>query len=198
MELMGGSAEGTCRAMRCACRVPGACACVPALGVLGPAGTGSETHARFLPTCRLPPRSLGQGNAPEGKQKSLVDLLQKTTAEGKELSRNNSQHTNLAAAESGAGGGAEEGGSGSERQSSSGAAEASAGTSGTGDAHATPSTPAPAGSGAAAAGAGTPGAADRGAAGPAGSSGQPRTPAMLTISSQQALKYIRHYGQIMK
>ncbi|PNW77589.1 hypothetical protein CHLRE_10g443350v5 [Chlamydomonas reinhardtii] len=143
-------------------------------------------------------RGLGQGNAPEGKQKSLVDLLQKTTAEGKELSRNNSQHTNLAAAESGAGGGAEEGGSGSERQSSSGAAEASAGTSGTGDAHATPSTPAPAGSGAAAAGAGTPGAADRGAAGPAGSSGQPRTPAMLTISSQQALKYIRHYGQIMK
>ncbi|KAG2448902.1 hypothetical protein HYH02_006250 [Chlamydomonas schloesseri] len=164
-------------------------------------------------------RGLGQGNAPEGKQKSLVDLLQKTTAEGKELSRNNSQHSNLAAAGStaaaaAAAGGAEEGGS--ERRSSSGAPEAHPGTSSSGtaaDGHtaaaAAPSTPA---SGSAAAGAGaagaagTPGPADRGAAGPAGSSGSgaapgqppPRTPNMLTISSQQALKYIKHYGQIMK
>ncbi|KAG2432824.1 hypothetical protein HXX76_008558 [Chlamydomonas incerta] len=144
-------------------------------------------------------RGLGQGNAPEGKQKSLVDLLQKTTAEGKELSRNNSQHINLSAAGSGAAGAGAEEGAGSERQSSSGAADAAPGTSGSGEGQAGASTPAPGGPGAAAAGAGTPGAADRGAAGPAGpSGGQPRAPNMLTISSQQALKYIKHYGQIMK
>ncbi|KXZ47615.1 hypothetical protein GPECTOR_34g774 [Gonium pectorale] len=40
------------------------------------------------------PFKRGMG-APEGRQKSLLDLLQKTTAEGKELSRTGSQHSNL-------------------------------------------------------------------------------------------------------
>ncbi|GLC36679.1 hypothetical protein PLESTB_000129400 [Pleodorina starrii] len=154
-------------------------------------------------------RGTGQGAVAEGRQKSLVDLLQRTTEEGKQLSRHGSQQSGLgdagatggdgAAAAAAAGGEDADGAGGSAAVAAEPQpAAAAAGSDAAGPSSASLSTGlstsvsgAVEGSDASLRGAGSvaAGAPGRGA---------PRRPAMLTISSQQALKYMKHYGEIMR
>ncbi len=150
--------------------------------------------------CALPPCSVGQG--PEAKQKSLVDLLHKTQTEGKQLSRSGSEYGSLADKDSEAAGG---GGGGAAAAGSTGGPGSVAGD-GLEDHAAADGAAAAAehrtseGGGAAGQEPGS-GGADGGREQGAGAApGRPRVllPAMLTVSSQQACKYMRHYGQIMR
>ncbi|GIL58297.1 hypothetical protein Vafri_13375 [Volvox africanus] len=163
-------------------------------------------------------RGSGQITIPEGRQKSLVDLLNRTTAEGRELSRSGSHQSNLedvAAAAAGA------------NTNDTAAPSTSNGAAGEEDTPcqtaASSASQEPVAQTATAVGSSSSGldgaavaAEQRGAAGPAGPSGSsggaaeatavgvpggrgpPRRPAMLTISSQQALKYMKHYGELMR
>ncbi|KAG2485571.1 hypothetical protein HYH03_015735 [Edaphochlamys debaryana] len=161
------------------------------------------------------------GDAPEGKQKSLVDLLHKTAAEGQQLSRNASQQAlqrtdSTAASDAGGSSTGPGGGAAGEGED---AAHSSSGADGAAYATATapspgPSTPGPSGLGQGqghehAHGEGGEGgaAAERGAAGPPGPStpggqpgagGAPKSPNMMTVSSQQGLKFMTLYGRIMR
>ncbi|EFJ46296.1 hypothetical protein VOLCADRAFT_93432 [Volvox carteri f. nagariensis] len=161
-------------------------------------------------------RGSGQGAMPEGRQKSLVDLLNRTTAEGKQLSRNGSQQSSLGDVAAAAANGGDAAAAatcatpttpGEEEGPARTSASSTAGEPAAATAAAVPGTPGgteavveqssslgPAGlSG----GSSSSGGAEGGGGGP-GNRGPPRRLAMLTISSQQALKYMKHYGELMR